>query len=94
MEITWVYPHQLFAKHPAVSKEREIWLIEEPLFFGNDPRWPAAMHQQKLMLHRASMKAYAAELGGDGPSGPLHRGFGETGASHANEVDPSRGSRG
>jgi deoxyribodipyrimidine photolyase-related protein len=66
MEITWVYPHQLFAKHPAVSKGREVWLIEEPLFFGNDPRWPAAMHQQKLMLHRASMKAYAAELGGKG----------------------------
>lgn len=66
MEITWVYPHQLFAKHPAVSKGREVWLIEDPLFFGNDVRWPAAMHQQKLMLHRASMKAYAAELGGKG----------------------------
>lgn len=66
MEITWIYPHQLFAKHPAVSKGREVWLIEEPLFFGNDARWPAAMHRQKLMLHRASMKAYAAELSGKG----------------------------
>lgn len=66
MEITWVYPHQLFAEHPAVSKEREVWLIEDPLFFGNDARWPAAMHQQKLMLHRASMNAYAAELRGMG----------------------------
>ncbi len=61
-ETTLIYPHQLFANHPAVRKGREIRLIEDPLFFGNDPHWPAAMHRQKLMLHRASMKAYAAEL--------------------------------
>ncbi len=66
MEITWVYPHQLFENHPAVAEGREVWLIEEPLFFGNDRRWPAAMHRQKLMLHRASMKAYAAELDSGG----------------------------
>jgi deoxyribodipyrimidine photolyase-related protein len=62
MEITLIYPHQLFAKHPAIAKGRAIHLIEDPLFFGNDAHWPAAMHRQKLMLHRASMKAYAAEL--------------------------------
>jgi deoxyribodipyrimidine photolyase-related protein len=62
MKITLIYPHQLFANHPAIAKDRCVWLIEDPLFFGNDARWPAAMHQQKLMLHRASMKAYAAEL--------------------------------
>ena len=62
MEITLVYPHQLFARHPAVAKGRPVHLIEDTLFFGNDPHWPAAMHSQKLMLHRASMKAYAAEL--------------------------------
>ena len=66
MEITLVYPHQLFARHPAISSGRPIYLIEERLFFGNDPHWPAAMHRQKLMLHRASMKAYAAELEADG----------------------------
>ncbi len=60
--LTLVYPHQLFRKHPAITPARPVWLIEDPLFFGNDPHWPAAMHQQKLMLHRASMKAYAAEL--------------------------------
>lgn len=60
--ITLIYPHQLFARHPAIKKGRAIWLIEDPLFFGNDPYWPAAMHKQKLILHRASMKAYAAEL--------------------------------
>lgn len=62
MEITLIYPHQLFANHPAVAKTRSIILIEDTLYFGNDANWPAAMHQQKLMLHRASMKAYAAEL--------------------------------
>ncbi len=62
MEITLIYPHQLFKNHPAIAMGREIWLIEDPLFFGNDPHWPAAMHQQKLMLHRATMKGYEAEL--------------------------------
>src|SRR6478672_643497 len=66
MDVTLIYPHQLFKKHPAVAAAREVLLIEDPLLFGNDPYWPAAMHQQKLMLLRASMKAYAAELEGDG----------------------------
>jgi deoxyribodipyrimidine photolyase-related protein len=61
-EATLIYPHQLFRNHPAIAMGRVIHLIEDPLFFGNDPHWPAAMHQQKLMLHRASMKAHAAEL--------------------------------
>ena len=62
MDLTLIYPHQLFENQPAVAAGRDIWLIEDPLLFGNDPHWPAAMHCQKLMLHRASMKAYAAEL--------------------------------
>jgi len=66
MEAALVYPHQLFRRHPAVVPGRRVFLIEDPLFFGNDPRWPAAMHRQKLVLHRASMKAYAAALAGDG----------------------------
>ena len=61
-EATLIYPHQLFKDHPAISHKRPVWLIEDPLFFGNDPHWPRRMHTQKLMLHRASMKAYAAEL--------------------------------
>jgi len=66
MEATLVYPHQLFKNHPAIQKGIEVVLIEDPLFFGNDSRWPVAMHQQKLMLHRASMKAYADELVANG----------------------------
>ena len=66
MDATLIYPHQLFKSHPAIAKGRAIYLIEDPLFFGNDPRWPTAMHQQKLMLHRASMQAYAVELAAAG----------------------------
>ena len=62
MEISLVYPHQLFMPHPALDGERVVWLVEDPLFFGNDPKWPLAMHGQKLVLHRASMAAYAEEL--------------------------------
>ncbi len=62
MEVSLVYPHQLFKNHPALAVGRAVWLIEDPLYFGNDPHWPTAMHQQKLMLHRASMKGYQAEL--------------------------------
>lgn len=62
MEIALVYPHQLFDPHPALAEGRVAWLVEDPLFFGNDPHWPMAMHRQKLVLHRASMTAYAEEL--------------------------------
>jgi deoxyribodipyrimidine photolyase-related protein len=62
MEAALVYPHQLFDPHPALADGREVYLIEDPLFFGNDPRWPAAMHGQKLVLHRAAMKAFESEI--------------------------------
>ncbi len=62
MELTLIFPHQLFKDHPAIRKGRSIYLVENPLFFGNDPHWPAAMHRQKLVLHRASMQAYREEL--------------------------------
>lgn len=65
MEVTLVYPHQLFSGHPAVEKGEAVYLVEDPLFFGNDPHWPCAMHVQKLVLHRASMRAYAAGLKGE-----------------------------
>lgn len=40
-------------------------LLEDTLFFG-DARYPARFHKQKLILHRASMKAYAHELSQQG----------------------------
>lgn len=62
MEAALVYPHQVFHPHPAITAGRRVFLIEDPLVFGNDPRWPMGVHGQKLMLHRASMKAFEAEL--------------------------------
>jgi deoxyribodipyrimidine photolyase-related protein len=60
-----IFPHQLFAEHPAFPAAAAAVLVEDPLFFG-DHRYPARFHRQKLILHRASMKAYAARLQGQG----------------------------
>ncbi len=56
-----VYPHHLFGNHPGLARDRLAVLIEDSLFFGDD-RWPAAFHKQKLLLHRASMRAFESEL--------------------------------
>ena len=56
-EVTIIFPHQLFKDHPAIQKGRKIYLVEEWLFFKQ-----FNFHQKKLMLHRASMKAYEAWL--------------------------------
>ena len=52
-EVALVFPHQLFKSHPAVAPGRTVVLVEESLFFTQ-----YRFHSQKLMLHRASMKAY------------------------------------
>jgi len=56
-EATIIFPHQLFKKHPALSQKRVVWIVEETLFFNQ-----YNFHKQKLILHRASMKAYADRL--------------------------------
>jgi deoxyribodipyrimidine photolyase-related protein len=56
-----IYPHQLFDPHPAVAGAAEIVFVEEPLFFTQ-----YAFHRQKLILHRAGMKRYAAKLAAAG----------------------------
>ncbi|WP_166333780.1 cryptochrome/photolyase family protein [Sphingobacterium chungjuense] len=55
--IALLFPHQLFAKHPALKKSRPVYLIEEALFFNQ-----YAFHKKKLVLHRASMQYYADKL--------------------------------
>lgn len=66
MEIALIYPHQLFLPHPALFERRPVFLVEEPLFFGTDNHWPLQIHKQKLVLHIASMAAYAEELRREG----------------------------
>ena len=51
------FPHQLFQHHPALEKTKDVVLIEEWLYFKE-----INFHKQKLVLHRASMKAYEAFL--------------------------------
>ena len=57
MSATLIFPHQLFPTNPALKKGVPVYLIEETLFFNQ-----YNFHQQKLVLHRASMKCYQAEL--------------------------------
>lgn len=60
-EAAVIFPHQLFLDHPAVKQNRPVFLLEEQLLFG-DHRWQKNFHKQKLMLHRASLKAYEHRL--------------------------------
>jgi deoxyribodipyrimidine photolyase-related protein len=57
-----IFPHQLFAQHPALAPGRRVVLVQDGLFFGGDRHFPLSFHKQKLVLHRASMLAYADEL--------------------------------
>nr|WP_317199240.1 cryptochrome/photolyase family protein [uncultured Psychrobacter sp.] len=54
-KVSLIFPHQLFAN---VSLWQDVcYLIEEDLYFTQYP-----FHKQKLVLHRASMKAYEQTL--------------------------------
>ncbi len=66
MEVTLIFPHQLFTDHPSLDQSRPAYLLEDALLFGGDPHWPINFHRKKLILHRASMKAYAARLEQEG----------------------------
>ena len=57
MEVTLVFPHQLFRFHPALAKGRPVFLIEDQLYFSQ-----YRFHQQKLVLHRAALKQYQSYL--------------------------------
>ncbi len=56
-EVTLIFPHQLFEQHPALQKNRKVYLVEEWLFFRQ-----YNFHKKKLILHRSGMKFYEAYL--------------------------------
>jgi deoxyribodipyrimidine photolyase-related protein len=60
-ELSLIYPPQLFEEHPALKKGRDVFIVEDPLFFG-DAKYPLKFHKMKLTFHRASMKVYAEML--------------------------------
>jgi len=61
MEVTFVYPNQLFDPHPAVARNRIIFLIEDPLFFG-DKKYFFNYNKKKILLHYISMSYFAKRL--------------------------------
>jgi deoxyribodipyrimidine photolyase-related protein len=56
-EINLIFPHQLFESSPMIENGHAVILVEEFLFFRQ-----YKFHQQKIALHRASMKKYADHL--------------------------------
>ncbi|MBI3218699.1 MAG: cryptochrome/photolyase family protein [Bacteroidetes bacterium] len=52
-----LFPHQLFQELPSATKKLPVILVEEFLFFKQ-----YRFHKQKLVFHRASMKAYQHSL--------------------------------
>lgn len=55
--VSLIFPHQLFEKHPAITNDRPVVIVEEPLFFNQ-----FRFHKQKLLFHRETMRNYAAFL--------------------------------
>lgn len=56
-EAVLFYPHQIFDESSLLKKDRQIFIIEDPLFFTQ-----YKFHKKKLILHRASMKAFEERL--------------------------------
>ena len=56
-EVTLIFPHQLFAAAQHLAHGRCVFLVEEFLFFKH-----YKFHQQKILFHRASMRAYADDI--------------------------------
>lgn len=66
MRVLLVLPNQLFKPHPGLKNcPDRILLLEDSLFF-QDPIYPGRHHQQKLWLHRTSMRHYQRWLEGGG----------------------------
>jgi deoxyribodipyrimidine photolyase-related protein len=56
-----VFPPQLFLDHPSLSTADPVFLVEEDRYFSD-----FLFHKKKILLHVASMDAYAGLLGGRG----------------------------
>jgi deoxyribodipyrimidine photolyase-related protein len=56
-EISLVFPHQLFKKNPCLIDGKDVFLIEEELFFSQ-----YKFHKSKIAFHRSTMKFYESFL--------------------------------
>lgn len=52
-EAVLIFPHQLFKQHPGIGANRLHVLVEDDLYFTQ-----YRFHQQKIVLHRASMQYF------------------------------------
>ncbi len=57
MDAVLLFPHPLFASNATLARGKQVLLVEDPLYFTQ-----YAFHKQKLILHRASMRAREAFL--------------------------------
>ena len=53
MELTLIFPNQLFENSDLLEASKKIILVEEYLFFKH-----FNFHKQKILFHRMSMKYY------------------------------------
>ncbi len=60
-EAAIIFPHQLFLDHPALARDRAVYLVEDPHFFADSER-NIRFHKKKLVLHLASIQAYQERL--------------------------------
>lgn len=60
-EATVIFPHQLFKDHPALSRGRDVFLLEDKRFYY-DSSDSLRYHKKKLVFLRAACKTYRDEL--------------------------------
>lgn len=66
-DATLIFPHQLFCEHPSLAKDRPVYLVEDPLFYGTDCHQPLPqLHPFKAILHRASLLSFQQKLEKEG----------------------------
>ena len=65
MEVSFIYPNQLFDKNPVLSKNRKIYILRHPYFFS-DENYGHKFHKQKILLHFLSTEDYKINLIGRG----------------------------
>ena len=59
MDISLIFPNQIFKESDLLNKSKKIYLIEEYLFFKQ-----YKFHKQKILFHRMTMKSYESYLTG------------------------------
>ena len=61
MDVTIVFPHQLFSTSKALIKSRRVFIIQDPLFI-NDHKYKVNFHKNKILLHLLATENYKEEL--------------------------------